>query len=151
MNLESILTHMNEHHTGELKALVSRYGGFQAKEAKLTNVSTDGLSILADGTEVFAPFPIFRQKRRPVPLSSVWRTHGSIRQSASRRRTSASTPRPPPTVSCFRGYEPLLFPEVLRETPDNLCGISASTIFASVRSWLFLHRFTVFHYFLRRL
>ncbi|WP_394996791.1 HugZ family heme oxygenase [uncultured Helicobacter sp.] len=57
MNLESILTHMNEHHTGELKALVSRYGGFQAKEAKLTNVSTDGLSILADGTEVFAPFP----------------------------------------------------------------------------------------------
>lgn len=57
MNLESILTHMNDHHTRELKSLVNRYGGFQAKEAKLTNISANGLTIIADNTEVFVPFP----------------------------------------------------------------------------------------------
>lgn len=57
MNLSIILEHMNEHHLAELLGLVKHYGGFEAKEAKLTNVTEDGMYIQSEGKEIFAPFP----------------------------------------------------------------------------------------------
>lgn len=57
MSTQTILTHMNAHHTREMIALVRHYGGFQASDVQLTQVSANGLTILADNTEVFVPFP----------------------------------------------------------------------------------------------
>lgn len=57
MSLDSIKSHMNEHHADNLKDLVIKYGAFEPKSATLENVTKDGLFIKADGKEVFAPFP----------------------------------------------------------------------------------------------
>ncbi|RDU65001.1 HugZ family heme oxygenase [Helicobacter didelphidarum] len=57
MSLETIKTHMNEHHANNLKDLVLKYAKFEPKEVMLENVTKDGLFIKADGKEVFAPFP----------------------------------------------------------------------------------------------
>lgn len=63
MDINTITAHMNEHHSNELKALVLSYGGFEAKEVALINVSKDGMHIKADNKEVFAPFPSPTQEK----------------------------------------------------------------------------------------
>lgn len=57
MDIANIIQHMNEHHAAELAGLVKLYGGFEAKEITLSDVTEDGMKIQADGKEVFAPFP----------------------------------------------------------------------------------------------
>lgn len=57
MDITSIIEHMNNHHANELLGLVKLYGGFDAQDAKLSNVTEDGMQIKADGKDVFAPFP----------------------------------------------------------------------------------------------
>lgn len=57
MSIETILTHMNEHHNKELKDLVSHFAGFSANDVRLVDVSNNGLKIIADNRDVFAPFP----------------------------------------------------------------------------------------------
>ncbi len=57
MSVTSIIEHMNGHHAAELLGLVKHYGGFDAKEVALANVTEDGMYIQADGKEIFAPFP----------------------------------------------------------------------------------------------
>ena len=57
MSIDSIKTHMNSHHVEELKVLVRQYGSFDPASVSLEGLSAEGLTILADGREVFAPFP----------------------------------------------------------------------------------------------
>lgn len=57
MSITSIIEHMNDHHAAELAGLVKLYGGFEATEIALVDVTEEGMKIQADGKEVFAPFP----------------------------------------------------------------------------------------------
>ena len=63
MSIDTIKTHMNEHHVEELKSLVNIYGGFKPHAPKLIDVDKNGLTIQADGKEVFVPFPNITEEK----------------------------------------------------------------------------------------
>lgn len=63
MSIDTIKTHMNEHHVEELKSLINIYGGFKPHAPKLIDVDKNGLTIQADGKEVFVPFPNITEEK----------------------------------------------------------------------------------------
>lgn len=58
MDYASILSHMNDHHTKELEALVRKFGGVQEpKSVVLDSVDLEGLDIAFEGGKVRVEFP----------------------------------------------------------------------------------------------